>query len=207
MRRILAIFLIVITCSVSFASVYNSLEFPLILHKQGRTDLYFSLTEDGSSRETSIDNLVSTDNRTSATATFYACYSISTDIFSNLNESVSISLLFSATGKSDVKYDYMLVHTDDSNIGLVYDYVVSGVGNTSISHKFEEPEDRDDKASKEVRKVILQNKITGGNVQQNSKVGKHKIDITINPPSKDKANAVFTTGSYVGYVILAVEAS
>ena len=63
MRRILAIFLIIITCSVSFASVSKSLEFPLILHKQGRTDLYFSLTEDGSSRETSIDNLVSTNNQ------------------------------------------------------------------------------------------------------------------------------------------------
>lgn len=202
MRKILAIFLIVITCSVSFASVSKSLEFPLILHKQGKTDLYFSLTEDGSSRETSIDNLVSTDNRTPATATFYACYSISTDIFSKLEESVSISLLFSATGKSDVDGDYMLVHTEDSDIGLVYDYNVSSVGNTSISHKFELVDSRDDKATKEVRKVILQDKITGENVQQNSKDGKHKIDITINPPSKG-----FTTGSYVGYVILAVEAS
>lgn len=206
MRRILAIFLIVITCSVSFASVSKSLEFPLILHKQGRTDLYFSLTEDGSSRETSIDNLISTNNRAFATATFYACYSISTDIFSNLEESVSISLLFSATGKSDVEDDYMLVHTDNSNIGLVYDYNVSDVGNTPLSHIFDNV-DRDDKASKEVRKVILQNEITGKSVQQTSTDGKHKIVIVINPPGKDEANEVFTTGSYVGYVILAVEAS
>lgn len=206
MRRILAIFLIIITCSVSFASVSKSLEFPLILHKQGRTDLYFSLTEDGSSRETSIDNLVSTNNQDFATATFYACYSISTDIFSNLEESVSISLLFSATGKSDVEDDYMLVHTDNSNIGLVYDYDVSDGGNTSISRKFA-PKYRDDEAKKEVRKVILQDNITGENVQQNSKDGKHQIDIKINPPGEDEANAVFITGSYVGYVILAVEAS
>lgn len=206
MRKILAIFLIVITCSVSFASVSKSLEFPLILHKQGRTDLYFSLTEDGSSRETSIDNLVSTNNKAPATATFYACYSISTDIFSKLEDSVSISLLFSATGDRALEYDYMLVHSDKPNIGLVYDYDVSDVGNTSISRKFD-PEYRDDEAKKEVRKVILQDNITWKNVQQNSKDGKHQIDITINPPGENEADVAFTTGSYVGYVILAVEAS
>ena len=63
---------------------------------------------------------------------------------------------------------------------------------------------RNEKAALAQRQVTLYEKAATDTLAPVGVHGKHKVQITINPPENDNGKEAFVTGQYVGYVILSV---
>lgn len=208
MRKVLLSVLLLSIGFIAFSAIEKDRNFHLVLHKQGKTELYFSLYPNGGSKTENIGGLVSPDNRTAVGTTFYVGYSIGSDIFSMENDKISITLLFTASGDRDAESDFMLAKNDNPNVGLVFDYTVCDTEKNDIKEEAKKEfnaEERSKLAEIGERKVVLYDSISDSDVEQSSISGEHQVSLTIYPPGVGD-NAAFTTGQYTGYVLLSVNA-
>lgn len=210
-KRILILLLVV--CTFFFSLTADSIEFNLMLRKVGSTSLNF-YSADGA-EITSIDNLISTDNVSPVEyVIFYADYVISNDVISLDSDPFKVLLTFSASGNLNNDPDWMLSHSTEPNTGLVFDYQVyesgedTDVGQILKAISFQEDE-KEEKISQPIglsdRQIELFSRTENDPLPV---TGHHKVSLSIYPPlSTDEGGnkiEAFTSGQYVGYVILSI---
>lgn len=196
-----------------------ALDFDLVLTKEGESRVYFS--DNAGNDLYNRVSLYTSDNTKPVSATFYFGY----ELYPNLVELVTDKLTMTLTFTSDPNKNgesFMLVKKNDENTGLVYDYSVSesgnNIGNTysfddvkKITSKTFGSAQRSSAQKLEERKVVV---FPNREIKEPI-IGMHEVEITINPPlissdnptgsSDNTSSEAFTTGQYIGYVILLLE--
>lgn len=215
-KRILILLLVV--CASFFSLIAKpSIEFNLMLRKVGSTSLNF-YSKDGA-EITSIDNLISTDNVSPVEdIIFYVDYVVSNDIMNLDGDLFKVLLTFSASGNLNNDSDWMLSHSTEPNTGLVFDYhVYKSTNEESTSEEstseeilkeksfLDEKRNISKKIGLDVRQIELFSRTENDSLPV---TGHHKVSLSINPPlsTDETGNTIeaFTSGQYVGYVILSI---
>ena len=209
-KRILILLLVV--CASFFSLIAGSIEFNLMLRKVGSTSLNF-YSADGA-EITSIDNLISTDNVSPVEdIIFYVDYVVSNDIMNLDGDLFKVLLTFSASGNLNNDSDWMLSHSTEPNTGLVFDYhVYKSTNEESTSEEIlkeksflDEKGNISKKIGLDVRQIELFSRTENDSLPV---TGHHKVSLSINPPlsTDETGNTIeaFTSGQYVGYVILSI---
>lgn len=215
-KRILILLLVV--CASFFSSIAKpSIEFNLMLRKVGSTSLNF-YSKDGA-EITSIDNLISTDNVSPVEdIIFYVDYVVSNDIMNFVSDLFKVLLTFSASGNLNNESDWMLSHSTEPNTGLVFDYHVYKSTNEESTNEESTSEeilkeksflDEKGNISKKIGLDVRQIELFSRTENDSLPVtGHHKVSLSINPPlsTDETGNTIeaFTSGQYVGYVILSI---
>ena len=204
-KRILILLLVV--CASFFSLTAGSIEFNLMLRKVGSTSLNF-YSADGA-EITSIDNLISTNNVSPVEdIIFYVDYVVSNDIMNLDGDLFKVLLTFSASGNLNNDSDWMLSHSTEPNTGLVFDYHVYKSTNEEILKEksfLDEKGNISKKIGLDVRQIELFSRTENDSLPV---TGHHKVSLSINPPlsTDETGNTIeaFTSGQYVGYVILSI---
>lgn len=213
-KRILILLLVL--CASFFSLTAGSIEFNLMLRKVGSTSLNF-FSADGA-EISSIDNLISTNNVSPEDVTFYVDYVVSNDIMNFDNDLFKVLLTFSASGNLNNESDWMLSHSTEPNTGLVFDYQVYKSTNEESTNEestseeilkeksfLDEKEKISQKIGLDVRQIELFSRTENDPLPV---TGHHKVFLSIYPPlsTDEKGNEIeaFTSGQYVGYVILSI---
>lgn len=210
-KRILILLLVV--CASFFSLIAKpSIEFNLMLRKVGSTSLNF-YSADGA-EISSIDNLISTNNVSPVEdVTFYVDYVVSNDIMNFVSDLFKVLLTFSASGNLNNESDWMLSHSTEPNTGLVFDYhVYKSTNEESTSEEIlkeksflDEKGNISKKIGLDVRQIELFSRTENDSLPV---TGHHKVSLSINPPlsTDETGNTIeaFTSGQYVGYVILSI---
>ena len=184
--------------------------FSLVLTKEGESKVYFSSSFSSDVSLSSISLISETNtigDQGAPTATFYVGYDIYNNLLSIDSKAFKIAMTFSSTMDISNDADWMLKNIELDN-GLVFDYTVSLSNSDSLENPFKsgsfQAATRNKKATLAQRQVTLYEKAATDTLAPVGVHGKHKVQITINPPENDNGEDAFVTGQYVGYVILSV---
>lgn len=212
MKRFIFVLLIgmFISSRVFAVTTISEESFSLVLTKEGESKVYFSSSFSSDVSLSSISLISETntigEDQNAPTATFYVGYDIYNNLLSKNSEAFKIAMTFSSTMDISNDADWMLKNIELDN-GLVFDYKVSDSDSDSLEPPFKScsfQAARNEKAALDRRQVILYEKEATETLPPVGIHGKHKVQITINPPKNDNGETAFVTGQYVGYVILSV---
>ena len=213
MKRFIFVLLIgmFISSRVFAVTTISEESFSLVLTKEGESKVYFSSSFSSDVSLSSISLISETntigEDQNAPTATFYVGYDIYNNLLSIDSKAFKIAMTFSSTMDISNDADWMLKNIELDN-GLVFDYTVSLSNSDSLENPFKsgsfQAATRNEKATLAQRQVILYEKEATETLPPVGIHGKHKVQITINPPKNDNGETAFVTGQYVGYVILSV---
>lgn len=196
-----------------------ALDFDLVLTKEGESRVYFS--DNAGNDLYNRVSLYTSVNTEPVSATFYFGYELYPNLVELVTDKLTMTLTFTSDPSENGK-SFMLVKQNDENTGLVYDYSVSeSVKNIENTYSFDSVGKIASKTFDDYQRSSAQ-ELSERKVAVFSKreikdpiIGMHEVEITINPPSISSDNPTgssdntsseaFTTGQYIGYVILLLE--